>query len=71
MQPCFQTPRPPKPGPEAYDEFEACLNGSGLVIRVLKDTHRVENISDGAEEFQNDNASENNKHTEKVKTNLK
>lgn len=58
MQPCFVTPRKPDPGPEAYDEFEACLNGSGLVIRVLKDSHCVENICDGTEEFHNDNNSE-------------
>ncbi|KAI8126309.1 hypothetical protein FF38_09130 [Lucilia cuprina] len=60
IQPCFQTPRLPDPGPEAYDEFEACLNGSGLVIRVLKDTHQVENICDGTEEFNDDNASDCN-----------
>lgn len=46
-----------EPGPEAYDEFEAALNGSGLVIRVLKDTHRVESIKDGAEsKFDNPNS---------------
>ncbi|KAM7355640.1 uncharacterized protein ACRADG_001639 [Cochliomyia hominivorax] len=61
IQPCFQAPRLPKPGPEAYDEFEACLNGSGLVIRVLKDTHQVENICDGTEEFHDDNGSDNGK----------
>ncbi|XP_059226912.1 uncharacterized protein LOC106094572 isoform X2 [Stomoxys calcitrans] len=54
LQPCFVTPRKPEPGPDAYDEFEACLNGSGMVIRVLKDTHCVENIRDGTEEFHTD-----------------
>ena len=47
MQPCFICPSKPCPGPEAYEEFEACLNGSGMTIRVLKDTHHVESISDG------------------------
>ncbi|XP_065360659.1 uncharacterized protein LOC135954418 [Calliphora vicina] len=68
MQPCFQTPRQPDPGPEAYDEFEACLNGSGLVIRLLKDTHQVENICDGTEEFNDVNASECNKYSGKENT---
>ncbi|XP_005188523.2 uncharacterized protein LOC101893663 [Musca domestica] len=58
MPPCFVTPRKPEPGPDAYDEFEACLNGSGLVIRVLKDTHCVENICDGTENFQDDHSSD-------------
>lgn len=49
IQPCFIQPTRPDPGPEAYDEFEACLNGSGLTIRVLKNTHRVESINDGSE----------------------
>ncbi|XP_061389993.1 uncharacterized protein LOC133325227 [Musca vetustissima] len=58
MQPCFVTPRKPEPGPDAYDEFEACLNGSGLVIRVLKDSHCVESVCDGTENFQDDHSSE-------------
>ncbi|XP_075162163.1 uncharacterized protein LOC142234846 [Haematobia irritans] len=58
LQPCFVTPRKTDPGPEAYDEFEACLNGSGLVIRVLKDSHCVENITDGTENFHNDGDTE-------------
>ncbi|KAH8415727.1 hypothetical protein KR222_011345 [Zaprionus bogoriensis] len=49
IQPCFIQPTRPDPGPDAYDEFEACLNGSGLTIRVLKNTHKVESINDGAE----------------------
>lgn len=61
MHPCLQTPRQPDPGPDAYDEFEACLNGSGLVIRVLKDTHQVESICDGTEEFNDDNICDSNK----------
>ncbi|EDW18106.1 uncharacterized protein LOC6581917 [Drosophila mojavensis] len=48
IQPCFIQPTIPDPGPEAYDEFEACLNGSGLTIRVLKNTHKVESVDDGA-----------------------
>ncbi|XP_017137985.1 uncharacterized protein LOC108152866 isoform X1 [Drosophila miranda] len=48
IAPCFLQPRRPDPGPEAYDEFEACLNGSGLTIRVLKDTHKVEAVDDGS-----------------------
>lgn len=48
IQPCFIQPTRPDPGPEAYDEFEACLNGSGLTIRVLKNTHKVESVNDGA-----------------------
>ncbi|KAH8297655.1 hypothetical protein KR054_004818 [Drosophila jambulina] len=46
--PCFIQSTRPDPGPEAYDEFEACLNGSGLTIRVLKNTHKVESVDDGA-----------------------
>ncbi|KMY96778.1 uncharacterized protein LOC6736306 [Drosophila simulans] len=49
LAPCFIQPTKPDPGPEAYDEFEACLNGSGLTIRVLKNTHKVESVMDGAE----------------------
>ncbi|EDW76980.1 uncharacterized protein Dwil_GK21154 [Drosophila willistoni] len=49
IQPCFIQPTRPEPGPEAYDEFEACLNGSGLTIRVLKNTHKVESVDDGAQ----------------------
>ncbi|XP_034481128.1 uncharacterized protein LOC117786829 isoform X1 [Drosophila innubila] len=48
IQPCFIQPTRPDPGPDAYDEFEACLNGSGLTIRVLKNTHKVESVNDGA-----------------------
>ncbi|KAH8255188.1 hypothetical protein KR038_000673 [Drosophila bunnanda] len=48
LAPCFIQPTRPDPGPEAYDEFEACLNGSGLTIRVLKNTHKVESVDDGA-----------------------
>ncbi|XP_017021230.1 uncharacterized protein [Drosophila kikkawai] len=50
LAPCFIQPTRPDPGPEAYDEFEASLNGSGLTIRVLKNTHKVESIDDGARE---------------------
>lgn len=50
MPPCFIVPTKPEPGPEAYEEFEACLNGSGLVIRVLKNTHQVESIDDGVQD---------------------
>lgn len=70
MQPCFQKPRPPDPGPEAYDEFEACLNGSGLLIRVLKDTHQVENICDGTEGFKDENDSDCEKCGGKVKSHV-
>ncbi|XP_017128042.1 uncharacterized protein LOC108146518 [Drosophila elegans] len=49
IAPCFIQPTRPDPGPEAYDEFEACLNGSGLTIRVLKNTHKVESVQDGNE----------------------
>ncbi|EDV50134.1 uncharacterized protein LOC6545543 [Drosophila erecta] len=49
IAPCFIQPTRPDPGPEAYDEFEACLNGSGLTIRVLKNTHKVESVLDGSE----------------------
>lgn len=49
LAPCFIQPTKPDPGPEAYDEFEACLNGSGLTIRVLKNTHKVESVMDGSE----------------------
>ncbi|XP_017104069.2 uncharacterized protein [Drosophila bipectinata] len=48
LAPCFIQPTRPDPGPEAYDEFEACLNGSGLTIRVLKNTHKVESVDDGS-----------------------
>ncbi|CAD7002432.1 uncharacterized protein LOC101454626 [Ceratitis capitata] len=50
MPPCFVAPTKPEPGPEAYEEFEACLNGSGLVIRVLKNTHQVESVDDGMQD---------------------
>ena len=46
MKPCILCPSKPDFGPEKYDEFEANLNGSGLTIRVLKDTHVVENVCD-------------------------
>uniref|UniRef100_A0A1A9V5J9 Transcriptional cofactor Bfc domain-containing protein n=1 Tax=Glossina austeni TaxID=7395 RepID=A0A1A9V5J9_GLOAU len=52
-EPCFMEPTKPSPGPSDYEEFEACLNGSGLLIRVLKDTHQVQNICDGTENFDN------------------
>lgn len=75
LQPCFVEPRKPEPGPDAYDEFEACLNGSGLVIRVLKNTHQVENICDGTEVYNvNSEDEECNNKNEKVrflKLNLK
>lgn len=51
ISPCFiESSANKEPGPEAYDEFEAALNGTGLVIRVLKDTHHVESIQDGTED---------------------
>ncbi|XP_055847126.1 uncharacterized protein LOC129912755 [Episyrphus balteatus] len=46
MKPCILCPSKPDYGSEKYDEFEANLNGSGLTIRVLKDTHVVENVCD-------------------------
>uniref|UniRef100_A0A1B0G0X9 Transcriptional cofactor Bfc domain-containing protein n=1 Tax=Glossina morsitans morsitans TaxID=37546 RepID=A0A1B0G0X9_GLOMM len=52
-EPCLMEPTKPSPGPSDYEEFEACLNGSGLLIRVLKDTHQVQNICDGTENFDN------------------
>ncbi|XP_037933722.1 uncharacterized protein LOC119669110 [Teleopsis dalmanni] len=58
IKPCFINPTKPDPGPEAYDEFEACLNGSGLTIRVLKDTHQVESVNDGEDEGLDDSGSE-------------
>ncbi|XP_017060179.1 uncharacterized protein LOC108100674 [Drosophila ficusphila] len=53
LAPCFIQPTKQDPGPEAYDEFEACLNGSGLTIRVLKNTHKVESVQDGSENAPN------------------
>lgn len=51
IRPCFlESTVTKEPGPEAYDEFEAALNGTGLVIRVLKDTHHVESIKDGTDD---------------------
>ncbi|XP_054733567.1 uncharacterized protein LOC129241332 [Anastrepha obliqua] len=58
MAPCFVTPTKPEPGPEAYEEFEACLNGSGLVIRVLKNTHQVESVDDGMQHGDNESGSD-------------
>ncbi|XP_036338094.1 uncharacterized protein LOC118747962 [Rhagoletis pomonella] len=58
MPPCFVVPTKPEPGPEAYEQFEACLNGSGLVIRVLKNTYVVESADDGMQQGGHDSGSD-------------
>lgn len=48
--------------------FEANLNGSGLVIRVLKDTHRVESIEEGTKRCSTSDRSDSSENSiQKVK----